>query len=394
LLASKLAGGNLTTAGGAAAVSAATAGASTTAAGAAGAMRTKMGLPPTRGLSAPSSAQMAKLPSEEPRGAVDLDKLFTFGDKSGTKQNFQQLTPGLQDAVTNAASAYFASTGKKMQVNSARRDPEDQQRLWDESVEAGRPGKSKTGMPIGKPGTSKHERGEAIDIQNHEDPAAVSAMNQQGLKQTIMPKDPVHFQLSAADGGMFSGPKSGYPATLHGDEAVIPLAGGAVPVKLFQDTGPTFAGMNEYTGYNQGPMSTDLKAIKQIAESLGAFDKASQTITDPKTWKEILNSGIAMNYDLGELGKIGTEIIPNIGIEIGARIKEIQEQHNTDKSTALAAVGEEFRTAMREAFKELEKNTQKNMSGVNDELVVGIRDMISAQKDSVSIQKKLLAVSQ
>jgi hypothetical protein len=38
--------------------------------------------------------------------------------------------------------------------------------------------------------------------------------------------------VTAADGGMFSGPKSGYSATLHGDEAVIPLNKGAVPVAM------------------------------------------------------------------------------------------------------------------------------------------------------------------
>ncbi|MBW2675036.1 MAG: hypothetical protein JRD89_16760, partial [Deltaproteobacteria bacterium] len=33
-------------------------------------------------------------------------------------------------------------------------------------------------------------------------------------------------------GGMFSGPESGYPMTLHGEEAVIPLKGGKVPVQM------------------------------------------------------------------------------------------------------------------------------------------------------------------
>ena len=36
----------------------------------------------------------------------------------------------------------------------------------------------------------------------------------------------------ARDGGMFDGPMSGYPATLHGPEAVIPLKNGMVPVSI------------------------------------------------------------------------------------------------------------------------------------------------------------------
>lgn len=36
----------------------------------------------------------------------------------------------------------------------------------------------------------------------------------------------------ARDGGVFDGPDSGYPATLHGNEAVIPLKNGSVPVTI------------------------------------------------------------------------------------------------------------------------------------------------------------------
>jgi hypothetical protein len=36
----------------------------------------------------------------------------------------------------------------------------------------------------------------------------------------------------AQHGGIFSGPMSGYPVTMHGNEAVIPLKNGAVPVSL------------------------------------------------------------------------------------------------------------------------------------------------------------------
>jgi hypothetical protein len=39
-------------------------------------------------------------------------------------------------------------------------------------------------------------------------------------------------KLSAAAGGMFDGPQTGYPMTLHGAEAVIPLKDGMVPVSM------------------------------------------------------------------------------------------------------------------------------------------------------------------
>jgi hypothetical protein len=42
--------------------------------------------------------------------------------------------------------------------------------------------------------------------------------------------------ISAMEGGVARGPNSGYPATLHGDEAIIPLNNGAGDfVKMFED---------------------------------------------------------------------------------------------------------------------------------------------------------------
>jgi hypothetical protein len=46
-----------------------------------------------------------------------------------------------------------------------------------------------------------------------------------------------------ADGGIASGPLSGYSATLHGTEAVIPLKNGSVPVQL--SSGNAAGGYND-----------------------------------------------------------------------------------------------------------------------------------------------------
>ena len=163
--------------------------------------------------------------------AVDLTKIMKFGTGSGAQENFEGLNSTFKDAVTAAATEYNAVTGKKLTINSAKRDPADQQRLWDESVAAGRPGKGPSGMAVGKPGRSLHEKGEAVDIQNYKDPDAVAAMNKQGLSQKV-PGDPVHFQAEL--GGILSGPKSGYPVegTMHGTEAIIPLNPDSIITKL------------------------------------------------------------------------------------------------------------------------------------------------------------------
>ena len=164
--------------------------------------------------------------ANEALGLPESGKVLEFGSGSGSKANFEAIDSGLKDKVVAAAAEFNDANGgkDKLKINSAKRDTADQQRLWDESVANGRPGIGPTGMIIGKPGTSKHEHGLAVDIQNYKDPAASSALKKQGLVQPYPSKDPVHFELpKAMEGGAFDGPNSGYPVELHGkNESVWP----------------------------------------------------------------------------------------------------------------------------------------------------------------------------
>lgn len=178
-------------------------------------------------------------------GGFSIENILVFGGQSGSKSNFDSLNDDLKNRVLAAAKEYNDATGKKIKINSAKRDSEDQQRVWDESVNAGRPGVSPTGMPIARPGTSKHERGMAIDIQNYSDTAAVAAMNRQRLFQTVK-KDPVHFEL-ANTGAMFEGPTEGYFVQLHGKEFVgneKQLDSIKKLISTALDTGPTLPTAN------------------------------------------------------------------------------------------------------------------------------------------------------
>ena len=223
---------------------------------------------------------------------------------------------------------------------------------------------------------------------------------------------------SAQKGGVVSGPDSGFLAELHGQEAVVPLPDGkSIPVALdikqtaapnnqaqiikldLKDVlgpngiGPTFAGYNQYTGYNMGPMTTDLEVVKEIGASMGAFDKATQTITDPNTWKEILSSGIATNYQLGMM-EVGTKMIPNIGQEMGQRISEIVSEKGVDQKEAFQVMTQEFRTAMQTVIKAVSKDTEESKGPDFAALAEGIRELVSKQSEANDISKKILSVSQ
>jgi hypothetical protein len=160
-------------------------------------------------------------------GGLTSRDVLDFAGASGSESNFNQLDRDVQGRVIAAGEQYLRITGRKLIVNSAMRSRAEQERLYNETVSAGRPGVGPTGMPVAKPGTSSHESGMAIDIQQGKgDREAINALNQQGLYQTV-PSDPVHFaprSISGAFGwkGRISGPMSGYrPNVLaHGPEEI------------------------------------------------------------------------------------------------------------------------------------------------------------------------------
>lgn len=156
----------------------------------------------------------------------------------------------------------------------------------------------------------------------------------------------------AERGGVFDGPDSGYLVELHGNETVIPnekIASIAQKksIKLFsEEMGPTMGGVNEYTGYNAGPMTTDLTAIQKMASKVGAYDDKTQTITDTEVWKKLLHSGMATNYDVGPT-TVGTQSLgPDAGDILGDRLKELMEGNNTNISDAIQKLSAEFKEAM------------------------------------------------
>ena len=163
--------------------------------------------------------------------------LLRFTGASGSKDNFDQLKPDVKNAFLAMVGAY----GKTVTINSARRSPEDQQRLYSAWEKAGGsesnpivnvPGMGRIRMPA-KPGTSPHENGRAIDLDDSSFSALSGLFGKYGFKTVA--GDPGHIQM--ASGGIATGPKDGYNATLHGTEAVIPMDGKkAISVISQEDT--------------------------------------------------------------------------------------------------------------------------------------------------------------
>lgn len=137
--------------------------------------------------------------------------------KGLTGKDLGGLEKSFATAITKAADEYFAATGKKVNIVSALRDSAKQKELYEAYIS----GKSK--FPAGKPGTSKHEKGLAVDV----DLASANALDSMGLLAKYglsrpVAGDPIH--ISAKDGfdGILTGPSTGYTPsiTMHGTEAL------------------------------------------------------------------------------------------------------------------------------------------------------------------------------
>lgn len=99
--------------------------------------------------------------------------------------------------VTGNAAEIAKSTG--VPILSGDRDFAKQSALYNESVTAGRPGRTASGNPIAKPGTSKHETGNAVDVDmKRATPEQIQALKAKGFTQPLPDKDPNHWELTAA----------------------------------------------------------------------------------------------------------------------------------------------------------------------------------------------------
>jgi hypothetical protein len=144
---------------------------------------------------------------------INPEDFVKFTGGTGSKDHFNKLDPGVRERFLKMAQDYNNLTGKKLQVNSAFRSPDEQAAV--------NPGTN----PKAAPGMSLHNVGRAVDIQSDQRQFLESAglLGTYGFKP--LAGDPPH--ISAASGAIISGPTSGYKPnlTMHGTEAIVPLNG-------------------------------------------------------------------------------------------------------------------------------------------------------------------------
>jgi hypothetical protein len=207
--------------------------------------------PPVQITPKPQDTAAAKPAVEKPKKVDDYVK---FGGETGQRSNFDQLTPDFQTRLLAAIDEYQKKGGKQLNLTSAYRPPEDQERIYKTWKDAGgnletKPtvaGITTPALPASMGGRmNAHGRGQAIDAGSQAaDINSKVKLADFGLKWggTFRKPDPPHIQdiAFAARGGIFPAKPGGQHVVLAEggqDEAVIPMKDGAVQVSM-RNPGP------------------------------------------------------------------------------------------------------------------------------------------------------------
>lgn len=160
---------------------------------------------PIRGESAKNALyyiEVAKLKSStgknDPSGAggkigvtsINPRDVLNFTARTGDEAHFNGLESATKEAILAAAQEYLQTTGRKLTINSAKRSEDEQRHLYN----------NPQGHIVARPGTSAHESGYAVDIdEGQRDPVARSILEKHGMKW-YGSGDDVHFTLSGHGG--------------------------------------------------------------------------------------------------------------------------------------------------------------------------------------------------
>lgn len=96
------------------------------------------------------------------------------------------LAPGLRAAIARAEQLL----GRSVPITSGYRSPAQQRALWER--------RHTNPYPVAPPGSSKHERGLAIDVPRAFVPVLLTVVPESGLCQPYPRTDPIHFELCRA----------------------------------------------------------------------------------------------------------------------------------------------------------------------------------------------------
>lgn len=214
---------------------------------------------------APGTSDAAKLPTATDKQApvtpeqnaaleADITKYVNLKDSS---IDLAGMDPAVKKRLAAVSYEYFNSTGKKIQINSAFRDPKEQAALF-----------AKYGSPrAARPGKSKHEVGLAFDMNSADANKATSLglFDKYGFQRPIA-SEPWHVEAKEARNSVADNPASPGQAVLvsNGGKPTIPSGGVAVNENQLKQAVPAGGGAET------SQTASDLPSAEPVKTESGA----------------------------------------------------------------------------------------------------------------------------
>ncbi len=203
---------------------------------------------------AATDKQTTATPEQNAALEADITKYVNLKDSS---IDLTGMDPAVKKRLAAVSYEYFNSTGKKIQINSAFRDPKEQAKLF-----------AKYGSPrAARPGKSKHEVGLAVDMNSADANKATSMglFDKYGFQRPIA-SEPWHVEAKEARNSVADNPTNPGQAVLvsNGGKPTIPSGGVAVNDNQLKQAVPVGGGAET------AQTASDLPSAEPVKTESGA----------------------------------------------------------------------------------------------------------------------------
>ena len=211
--------------------------------------------------------QTTATPEQNAALEADITKYVNLKDSS---IDLAGMDPAVKKRLAAVAYEYFNNTGKKIQINSAFRDPKEQAELF-----------AKYGSPrAARPGKSKHEVGLAVDMNSADANKAIGMglFDKYGFQRPIA-SEPWHVEAKEARNSVADNPSSPGQAVLvsNGGKPTIPSDGVAVNESQLKQAMPAGGGAETAQTVSDLPSAEPVKTDSGMTTNLATESGSEST---------------------------------------------------------------------------------------------------------------------
>jgi uncharacterized protein YcbK (DUF882 family) len=249
---------------------------------------------------AATDKQTTATPEQNAALEADITKYVNLKD-SGI--DLASMDPAVKKRLAAVAYEYFNNTGKKIQINSAFRDPKEQAELF-----------AKYGSPrAARPGKSKHEVGLAFDMNSADANQATSLglFDKYGFQRPIA-SEPWHVEAKEARNSSPDNPSSPGQAVLvsNGGKPTIPSDGVPVNDNQLKQAAPAGGGAGTAQTASDlpsaEPVKTESGATTNLVTDSGSDSSAKSSAapaepvsTEPSSGNQVTQASMEVEQGYG-----------------------------------------------------------------------------------------------